>query len=109
MSDLPRAMSIKQAKENGLNAKKYIFKDLPSEFTGVLEFKVWGKSSNLRLFFKTEEGKRYVISAFFPAYAPKNMPEFDLSKTDIQPGMNFQIKTEVNKNGNTKFIEAHLI
>ena len=109
MEDKSRALSLKQAEESGLVADEYAYKNLPSEFKGVLVYKVWGKKNNLKLFFKTEDHEKYVLSTFFPKYGPKKMPDFDLSKRDIQPGMKFQIKTEINKNGNTNFLEATLL
>lgn len=108
LNEISRALTIDQAKEIGLVPADYNFKNVPNEFIGTLKFKVWGRSQNLRLFFKTDQGDGYVLSVFHnDGYAPKNMPGLDLSIIDIQPGMRFLIKTELNRNNNTKFIEAH--
>jgi len=109
MNNLPRALMFKQARENGLLYQDYAYKYLPAEFTATLEFKVWGKAQNLKLYFQDDDGGKYVVSVFSEKYAPKNMPEFDMSSTKIQPGMKFRIKTETNRKGSTNFLEAHML
>jgi hypothetical protein len=110
VGERPRALSRTQARECGLIPREYSYKDLPSEFIALLQFKVWGKSKNLNLYFKCEDGSHYVVSvAARDDYSPKNMPNLDLSSREIQPGVRFQITTSTSPRGNTSFLEARIL
>ncbi|MEZ5448738.1 MAG: hypothetical protein R3E95_19860 [Thiolinea sp.] len=111
-----RALSYRQAKEQGLIHVHYAAQGLPPEFNATLEYKVWGRSQNLNLYFKTDDGEHYLLSTFSNRksgadrkYPPKRMPDFDLSDVSIQPGMRFRLVTEPNSRGFTNFLEAHVL
>lgn len=80
MENAKRAMCFNEAKDNGLVFGDYKFKDLPEEFTGVLVYKVWGKSMNLLLFVVDDvDGSQFCLSIFRRRdnkfYAPRKMPD----------------------------------
>ena len=108
MNEEIRAVTLYAAKLVGLIPDEYIFKDLPEEFIATLQYKVWGKSRNLKLFFCCDGGEKYVLSVFAKSYAPKSMPEFDLSSSSILVGMKFKLKTKINRNGNINLLEAYI-
>ncbi len=109
MNDEKRALTFDEAKMNGLVAEDYSYRDLPNDFIATLEYKVWGKSKNLKLFFCSENDNKYVLSVFYKSYAPRKTSELDFSSINIKTGMKFNLKTEANRNGNVNFLEAHAI
>ncbi len=61
---MKRALSFQQAKERGLRHSDYSYENLPEEFIGTIEYKIWGKRTNLLLYVVSEEGERFLISLF---------------------------------------------
>ena len=113
MSGLKRALTFNNARDKGLVHGDYIFKGLPEEFVGKLEYKVWGKYMNLLLYFQSDDKRKYLLSIYRnrggSKYAPRNMPDFDLSDTSIHPGMKFRVVTKLTKSGNSDLFEAELL
>ncbi len=114
MENTKRALCFNEAKENGLVFNEYEFKGVPTEFTAVLRYKIWGKSMNLKFFVEDEEDcGRYSFSIFRNRdnnfYAPRKMPDLDLSDKQFQPGMRFLFKTKITRGGNTDLLEAKLL
>jgi hypothetical protein len=57
------------------------------EFTATIEYKVWGKYTNLLLYVVTDDGQRCLLSIFRnrsnEKYTPRNLPDFDLSNVGV--------------------------
>lgn len=110
MADLKRAISFSQARKEGLNWAQYEFIDVPDNFEGILEYKVWGKKMNLQLFFRSDDGNKYLLSAFRnhvnKKYTPRKMVNMHMCSEFIQPGMKFKITTTKTSEGTVDFIGA---
>lgn len=70
-----RALSMEQVIQNNIERRTYGFKDLPvGDIQVRLDLKLWGKHTNLQLYFtEVETGNKYTIAVF----KPFNLDEFD--------------------------------
>lgn len=115
MDEDKRALNFRDAQLLGYDYKLYDYKNVPSEFTGMLAWKIWGKRQALNLSFDADDGGYYLVSAYWQGkpgvkdYSPKSMPDFDLSSRSIQRGMRFRIVTDKTRTGKVKLLEAHPI
>jgi hypothetical protein len=112
MNTLKRALTFSTAREMGLVHSDYSLKNVPEEFTATIEYKVWGKSTNLLLYVVTDDGQKCLLSIFRnrsnAKYTPRNIPDFDLSDVKIQPGNRIKIYTKTSSKGNVSVLRAEL-
>ena len=113
MNTLKRALPFSTAREMGLVHSDYSLKNMPEEFTATIEYKVWGKSSNLLLYVVTDDGQRCLLSIFRNRsngkYTPRNLPDFYLSDVKIQPGNRMKFFTKTGSKGNVSVLKAELL
>ncbi len=112
-----RAYSYAQAISAGLEPSSYDWKDVPEgEWEAKLDFKVWGKSSNLGCYFtRLDNDGKYLLNAFprkqdkshSNAYVAKD-EQFDLAQRGLE-GRKFRLKVGRNAKGNTAWLEARLL
>ena len=78
----------------------------------MIEYKVWGKSTNLLLYVVTDDGQKCLLSIFRyrsnAKYTPRNVPDFDLSDVKIQPGNRIEIYTKTGSKGNVSVLKVEL-
>ncbi len=112
MNTLKRALPFSMAREMGLAHSDYSLKNVPEEFTATIEYKVWGKSTNLLLYVVTDDGQKCLLSIFRnrsnAKYTPRNFPDFDLSDVKIQPGNRIKIYTKTGSKGNVSVLKVEL-
>lgn len=118
-------LSFAQALNLGLQPREYDAVVPVGEFFATLDFRVWGKSVNLRCFFTHQEtGEKFTLSAFRShfgedhivqrpdgqtrkAYAPED-GSFDFSEGDFD-GRFFRLVTRQGKRGNILWSSAELL
>jgi hypothetical protein len=113
MNTLKRALTFSTAREMGLEHSDYSLKNLPEEFTATIEYKVWGKSTNLLLYVVTDDGQRCLLSIFRnrsnEKYTPRNLPDFDLTDVKIQPGNRMKFHKKTSSKGNVSVLTVELV
>ncbi len=71
------------------------------------------QSTNLFLYVVTDAGQRCLLSSFRnrsnEKYTPRNLPDFDLSDVQIQPGNRMKLFTKTGSKGNVSALKEELI
>lgn len=104
--------SRSQAEERGFNPSDYLFSPLPEgEWEGVLDAKIWGKSSNLNCYFTADDGRKYVLCAFSSRdsrymYGPS---DYGINFKLEPNGRRYCLITGVNSRGKPKWNSAKII
>ena len=120
-----KALSFAQALNLDLQPREYVASVPEGVFTARLDFRIWGKSVNLRCFFtRSETGDKFTLSAFRShfgedhivqrpdgqtrkAYAPED-GSFDFSEGDWD-GRLFRLVTRQGKRGSILWSSAELL
>ena len=103
-------LSYSQALASGFKYKDYGTTDVPANFIGVVEYRVWGRSAYIGLYILSEDGKRYRITAYKDREAGEILAPGGLSiRYGIQNGINYRFKTGMTRNKTTKFLGMDLV
>lgn len=103
MTDLPKIEGIQYRKHDGL--EDYQFNAPIGEWSGRLDDRAWGKSSNLFLYFTdVATGEKYRLSVFSRGGYSPYQGEVNFREEPL--GGVYIITTDHSKNGLPKFMKA---
>ena len=90
--------TIKGRKEAPL--KQYSFPTEKGEFIGILKYRAWGRKSALLCYFDTDDGKNYVLSAWWNREYMPRQTQISFAD-DVVNGTRWRCTFEISKGGST--------